>query len=518
MYRRGVNIPDNPPYDARGNYFGEYLGDAGSVFQIFQDALPPPPPPTVLYVETVGGILGSLTTGGYNILGFEEVMEYGMDYKRAYPYPYGGSEPIGLENLTEGIDFEIEVVEDNWTRISVTIPPNPPLTTNSFSMTLDGLDYDTTYDYRAFILSLSTGATGNIRTITTDPAPPPAPFVDTKVGDVEGYTVGSNYRGRIVDTGLINIVRYADIQYYAVQYRKVAPGPWLYSPALIPSGPLAVNNVEISILNLDPATQYDYRAYMLVDNVAYYGETIRITTPAIPQTVGNIENDGISLITTTSATGSGDINNVGNPPYTVRGIVWSTSPHPTVALSTKTAQLVGSPSLPVAVVGSFSHLMTPLSPSTTYYARAYITNAAGTAYDLNGNDMTFTTATPPPTTFSISTELSWTGPTSGVLHDNGYSGTIRLYNQVGTQIGTRIFAQAVQITTITTFNGLSTAFGPYHLEFDLVAQIDGDQPTVGEIRWRVPPSYTWTYNSHIYGITDGVKNHTDSEIQPGGAV
>ena len=86
-------------------------------------------------------------------------------------------------------------------------------------------------------------------------------------------------------------------------------------------------------------------------------------------------------ITTTSTSSGGNITSDGGASISARGVVWSTSTNPTIALSTKTADGTGT--------GSFTSLLTNLTPKTTYYVRAYATNSAGTAY---GNEITFTTA------------------------------------------------------------------------------------------------------------------------------
>jgi uncharacterized protein (TIGR02145 family) len=89
-----------------------------------------------------------------------------------------------------------------------------------------------------------------------------------------------------------------------------------------------------------------------------------------------------SSITSTTASSGGNISNDGGGAITARGVVWSTSQNPTIALTTKTLDGAGT--------GSFTSNLTGLSPGTIYYVRAYATNSAGTAY---GNQQTLTTNT-----------------------------------------------------------------------------------------------------------------------------
>ncbi len=86
-------------------------------------------------------------------------------------------------------------------------------------------------------------------------------------------------------------------------------------------------------------------------------------------------------VTTTSANVNVTIANGGNSIITAKGICWSTSPNPTISLTTKTNDGIGTT--------AFNTLLNNLAPGTTYYVRAYATNSSGTVYSL---EITFTTA------------------------------------------------------------------------------------------------------------------------------
>ncbi len=88
----------------------------------------------------------------------------------------------------------------------------------------------------------------------------------------------------------------------------------------------------------------------------------------------------ITAISAESATSGGNILADGGATVCFRGVCWSTSSNPTIALSTKTVDGTGR--------GSFTSSITGLTEITTYYVRSYATNAAGTAY---GNEVVFTT-------------------------------------------------------------------------------------------------------------------------------
>ena len=119
------------------------------------------------------------------------------------------------------------------------------------------------------------------------------------------------------------------------------------------------------------------------------GQTLTICNGILTWTTGGVcpanlptlNTTAASAITTTTASSGGNITSDGGGSITARGVCWSTSQNPTIALSTKTSDGTGT--------GSFASSLTGLSPNTLYYARAYATNAAGTAY---GNQISFTTA------------------------------------------------------------------------------------------------------------------------------
>lgn len=87
-------------------------------------------------------------------------------------------------------------------------------------------------------------------------------------------------------------------------------------------------------------------------------------------------------ITATTATGNGTVVTIGGSALTERGVCWSTTINPTIA---------GSKATSAGQAGVFTASITGLSGSTTYFVRAYATNAIGTAY---GENDTFTTSAP----------------------------------------------------------------------------------------------------------------------------
>lgn len=83
-------------------------------------------------------------------------------------------------------------------------------------------------------------------------------------------------------------------------------------------------------------------------------------------------------VTATNTISGGIISSDGGKPVTVKGVVWSTVPNPTIALSTKTNNGTG--------VAFYYSYINGLQPGTTYNIRAYATSSLGTGY---GNEISF---------------------------------------------------------------------------------------------------------------------------------
>lgn len=127
--------------------------------------------------------------------------------------------------------------------------------------------------------------------------------------------------------------------------------------------------------------------------------TITATVEVVPTVT---TNEAITSKSSTSAVWGGEATSTGGESIFEKGIVWSTSSSPTVALGTKTIEEAG--------LGAITGNMTGLSPNTTYYVRAYATNSVGTGY---GTERSFTTdglGTPP--TASAATNITSTGFTA----------------------------------------------------------------------------------------------------------
>jgi uncharacterized protein (TIGR02145 family) len=172
-----------------------------------------------------------------------------------------------------------------------------------------------------------------------------------------------------------------------------------------------------SLTGLTANTKYYIRAYATNSEGTVYGSETNFTTSAASAAIPVLSTTAISGITQTTANSGGNITSDGGALVTARGVCWSTSANPTIALSTKTSNGTGT--------GSYTSNITGLTANTNYYVRAYATNSVGTAY---GNELIFTTGSliPTLTTTAISSITSTTASSGGnITSDGGASVTAR---------------------------------------------------------------------------------------------
>ena len=113
-----------------------------------------------------------------------------------------------------------------------------------------------------------------------------------------------------------------------------------------------------------------------------------------------VATQAVTDITSTSATGHGDITALGIPSPTAHGLVWNTTGSPTLSDNFTNKGSASS-------AGAFTSSLTGLNPNTTYYVRAYVTNDLLTVY---GNEVSFSTLE----TFTLTYTAGANGAITGV--------------------------------------------------------------------------------------------------------
>lgn len=97
-----------------------------------------------------------------------------------------------------------------------------------------------------------------------------------------------------------------------------------------------------------------------------------IISVTIANTVPTVGGSVYSSVQATAAEVAGSVTDDGGDPVIDRGVVWNTTGSPTLADSSSSSSGTG--------LGNFTATLSGLTASTTYYVRAFATNAVGTAY------------------------------------------------------------------------------------------------------------------------------------------
>jgi hypothetical protein len=154
---------------------------------------------------------------------------------------------------------------------------------------------------------------------------------------------------------------------------------------------------------LNRNTRYYFRAFATNSVGTAYGDVISFVTTDISAAIPQLSTNTVVSITRTDATSGGTISSNGGSPIVTKGVCYSTTANPTTANLTVNS---GSGS------ATYSSAISGLSPGTTYYVRAFATNAVGTGY---GNQLSFQTN-------SVALAVLTTNSTTAITQNSASSG------------------------------------------------------------------------------------------------
>jgi len=204
------------------------------------------------------------------------------------------------------------------------------------------------------------------------------------------------------------------------------PMLYVYTGSFNPSSPLT--NFKVGDDDSGPGTlsliscsnYFNVGTYVIVVTAYNSGTTngtanFTISSGGAITVLPTVSTSAATGIGSTSATLNGNVSADGGATVTAKGVAYSTSSNPTAGASSGSG------------TGAITTTATPLSPGTTYYARAWATNSVGTAYGAQVSFTTVSTVAPTVSTGSIAsiTQNSASCNSSNVTNSGGATVTGR---------------------------------------------------------------------------------------------
>lgn len=307
-----------------------------------------------------------------------------------------------------------------------------------FPTRLTGLEPNTTYNCSAFAKNDGgIGTSGKVTFTTRD-----YNVASVMTGEVENVgTTTATCGGNAMDDGGTDITERGVC--WATSHTPTVNG----SHASAGDG---LGEFTCNITGLNAHTTYYVRAYATNSKGTAYGEEVSFNTSANPPTVST---GGVTHITSSTATGNGNVTDDGGSNVSERGICWSTSHNPTIS---------GSHANSGTGTGEFTVNITNLTPNTTYYVRAYAINSQGTAY---GEEVNFKTSQTSTYTVGVSANPANGGTvTGGGTYEQGQPCTVLATAATGyifqkwTENGTQVSTNANYTFTVTSNRSLVAHF------------------------------------------------------------
>lgn len=242
----------------------------------------------------------------------------------------------------------------------------------AYPCNMSELQPNTTYYVRAYATTNVTTAYSEQKTFTTTDG-----AATLSIGEITNIMA-------LTATGSVTVsdVGGATLQSCGICW-STNPSPTITDSKKTASGNQLNTAYPCNMSGLQPNTTYYVRGYATTDiTTAYSVQKTFTTTSGLPI----VQTNNTSLIKAKSVTIAGNVTANGGYSITTRGICYSkTNSTPTIADS-KVESGSGN--------GSFTISISNLEPNTTYYARAYASNAIGTSY---GSVVSFTTLSGRPT-------------------------------------------------------------------------------------------------------------------------
>ncbi len=240
--------------------------------------------------------------------------------------------------------------------------------TGSFSSVLTDLLPNTTYHLRAYATNVIGTSYGEVISFTTEDLPGDIPTIATAV--ITNITNITATSGGVVTSDGANAITARGICWSTIDMPTTTD--------FKTEEEAGTGSYISSITGLTSETKYYLRAYATNIKGTAYGDVVSFTTTKV-LFAPTLTTTAISELANGTAKSGGTISADGGSAISAKGVCWSLSSNPTIA-DNKSENGAGT--------DNFISDVIDLRGRTTYYLRAYATNAIGTSY---GEEVSFTT-------------------------------------------------------------------------------------------------------------------------------
>ncbi len=294
--------------------------------------------------------ISATAAGSIPATGCTAITAYGIEYSTTNGFPNGSGTPVASGNLSGG----------------------------NFSSNLTGLSPSTIYYYKAYATN-SGGTTWGTQMTFTTATPVLSASTLTGFGNIcTNTTAGPNsftITGTNLTTANVNVGPFA-----GYTFSTTSGGTYTASLSLTQPGGAYSQQIFVKF---NPTLVQSYNGNIPVSGGGASSINVAVSGAGV-NTAPSVTTGAASAVTQTTATAAGTITATGCTAVTAYGIEYST----VNGFANGTGTQVASSNLSG---GIFSSALSSLISNTTYYYKAYATNAGGTGY---GAQQSFTTIAP----------------------------------------------------------------------------------------------------------------------------
>lgn len=256
-----------------------------------------------------------------------------------------------------------------------------PTITGAFTSSITGLEQNTYYYMRAYIVSsLGTFYSAQMAYFITAPGVPvvltTSPTDITQIAAIGNGQVSNTGGSPISEHGFVwDKSNQTDPEYN----NDSLSGFWGQVKLGARVAPNEIGTFFSPITGLTAETTYKIRAYAVNSAGTGYGAVILFSTDAAG--VPTVSTQVTTNIQDTTATGNGTLISTGGATVTEHGHVWKVATDPPTSPTTADSKKASTAS--IAAGDTFTSEITGLTFPNQYYIRAYATNSYGTSYGNN---------------------------------------------------------------------------------------------------------------------------------------